>query len=130
MVNLFFSFHGRINRSKFWLGTISLFAVLATIILSLVLLDLKNESHDPSSAEIIVASFGGLIFLVTLYFHTCLGIKRFHDRNKSGLWILVQFVPAIGSLWYFVETGFLKGTEGVNQFGEDPLEASAVLARA
>ena len=130
MINLLFSYHGRINRAKFWLGTFSLLAVLAVIILIFVLLDLKNESHDPTTAEIIIASIGGLIFLVTLYCHTCLGIKRFYDRDKSGVWILVQFVPAIGSLWYFVETGFLKGTEGANQFGEDSLMSSPVLARA
>lgn len=130
MTNLLFSYQGRINRAKFWFGTVCLFAVLAAIILLVVLLDLKNESHDPTTAEVIVSIFGGLVFLVTLYCHTCLGIKRFHDRDKSGLWVLVQFVPAVGSLWYFIETGFLAGTEGANQFGEDPLQAHLTLNHA
>ena len=130
MTNLLFSYQGRINRAKFWFGTVCLFAVLAAIILLVVLLDLKNESHDPTTAEVIVIIFGGLVFLVTLYCHTCLAIKRFHDRDKSGLWVLVQFVPAIGSLWYFIETGFLTGTAGTNQFGEDPLQALPTLSPA
>jgi uncharacterized membrane protein YhaH (DUF805 family) len=49
------------------------------------------------------------------------GIKRYHDRNKSGFWVLIQFVPFIGAIWYFVETGFLTGTPGPNRFGPDPL---------
>ena len=130
MTSLLFSYQGRINRAKFWFGTVSLFAILAAIILLVVFLDLKNESHDPTTAEVVVSIFGGLVFLVSLYCHTCLGIKRFHDRDKSGLWVLVQFVPAVGSLWYFIETGFLEGTEGANQFGEDPLQAHLTLNHA
>ena len=47
--------------------------------------------------------------------------KRYHDRNKSGWWILIVFVPVIGAIWYFVECGFLRGTRGPNPYGPDPL---------
>ena len=49
--------------------------------------------------------------------------KRWHDRGKSAWWILVAFVPVIGSLWYLIECGFLKGTTGPNAYGSDPLTA-------
>jgi uncharacterized membrane protein YhaH (DUF805 family) len=49
------------------------------------------------------------------------GIKRFHARNKSGVWVLIIFVPVIGGLWYLIECGFLRGTPGPNNYGPDPL---------
>ena len=123
MANLFFSYQGRINRARFWLGTLSLFALIVAIILLVATLDSKSPNEDPSTLVIIFGFFGALVFITTLYCQVCLGIKRFHDRGKSGVWVLVQFIPVIGTLWYFVETGFLRGTAGPNQFGADPLEA-------
>ena len=72
-------------------------------------------------------------------------MKRLHDRNRSGWWIVPFFVLPIFSdriveplgdsifasttsaallilcIWGFVEMGFLRGTSGPNQFGPDPL---------
>jgi uncharacterized membrane protein YhaH (DUF805 family) len=49
-------------------------------------------------------------------------IKRWHDRDKSGWWILVHFIPILGTLWCLMECGFAKGTDGQNRFGPDPLQ--------
>ena len=52
-------------------------------------------------------------------------IRRLHDLDKSGWWILISFIPFvgwIGSIILFV--WFVgRGTEGPNRFGEDPLQA-------
>lgn len=78
------------------------------------------------------------------------GTKRLHDRAKSGAWMLVFIVPywgleiasdalgdnraiAIGlsiagwafGVWALVELGLLRGTDGPNQYGDDPLATSA-----
>jgi uncharacterized membrane protein YhaH (DUF805 family) len=44
-------------------------------------------------------------------------IKRFHDRDKTGWWVLIGLIPLIGPLWLLIELGFLKGTDGANRFG-------------
>ena len=44
-------------------------------------------------------------------------IKRFHDRDKSGWWVLIGLIPIIGAIWLLIELGFLKGTPGPNRFG-------------
>ena len=44
-------------------------------------------------------------------------IKRFHDRDKSGWWVLIGLIPIIGAIWLLIELGFLKGTDGPNRFG-------------
>jgi uncharacterized membrane protein YhaH (DUF805 family) len=46
-------------------------------------------------------------------------VKRWHDRNKSAWWLLINFVPIIGWLWVLIECGFLRGTEGPNRFGDE-----------
>ena len=48
-------------------------------------------------------------------------VKRWHDRGKSGWWMLIAFVPVIGPIWQWVETGFLRGTNGPNRYGPEPL---------
>jgi len=48
-------------------------------------------------------------------------VKRYHDRDKSGWWVLIIFLPVIGALWYLIECGFLRGTDGNNAYGPDPL---------
>jgi len=47
--------------------------------------------------------------------------KRWHDRNKSGWWSLILLIPIVGPIWMLVELGFLRGTEGTNNYGPDPI---------
>ena len=48
-------------------------------------------------------------------------VKRCHDRDRSGWFLLMYFLPVLGQIWLFVELGFLPGTSGPNRFGPDPL---------
>lgn len=103
------SFDGRINRSDFWLkGILPLFVVLLLI----------------TAIDSVIT--GGIIALlaqiVSIYPSVAIGVKRFHDRNKSGWWVLITLIPVIGGIWYLVECGILKGTEGANDFGPDTLQ--------
>ena len=65
-----------------------------------------------------------IIFLIAgicytwMAFVTC--IKRLHDRDNSGWWILLGFVPIVGMVWYIVVICCLPGTVGENRFGADP----------
>jgi uncharacterized membrane protein YhaH (DUF805 family) len=125
MTNLLFGFQGRTNRAKFWLVALAIFVVEA--ILFAMLGSNVAMSDDPQEAlarmgpvtSIVLVLFGILVTWISI----AVGIKRFHDRNKSGVWVLIIFVPVIGSLWYLIECGFLKGTTGPNNYGPDPLGA-------
>jgi uncharacterized membrane protein YhaH (DUF805 family) len=64
-----------------------------------------------------------IVFVIVLWITISIGVRRFHDRNKSGWWVLIALVPVIGGLWYLIECGFLKGTTGPNNYGPDPLSA-------
>lgn len=49
-------------------------------------------------------------------------IRRLHDIDRTGWWILLGFVPIVGTIVlivFFVQ----RGTTGANRFGPDPLAA-------
>ena len=48
------------------------------------------------------------------------GVRRFHDRGKSGWFMLIGLVPIIGAAWLLIELGFLRGQSGKNEYGNDP----------
>ncbi|SJZ30487.1 Uncharacterized membrane protein YhaH, DUF805 family [Enhydrobacter aerosaccus] len=128
MQSLLFSFDGRVNRATFWLTLISvdivvviLLGVLGIVGGASVMPDADGNLPPPSLG----VSIGALIlFILSTWIGLAMGVKRFHDRNKSGWWVLINLVPVIGGLWYLIECGFLKGTAGPNQYGPDPLAIS------
>ena len=60
-----------------------------------------------------------VIVLAAVWIGLAVGVKRYHDRGKSGWWVLIALVPVIGGLWYLIECGFLRGTIGPNAYGPD-----------
>jgi uncharacterized membrane protein YhaH (DUF805 family) len=83
---------------------------------------LENSPHNP---EIMILGFGSLLLWLVI---ACPVIRRLHDRGKSGWWYLgfigTAFIPylnVITSIWFLIETSFLRGTVGPNDYGPDPL---------
>ena len=122
-MNLFFPKSNRVSRKPFWMAQIAYLVILAVatgICASL------NQATEPGqfavsgSALVVCALVYGLSTVFVLASTVSVAVKRFHDRGKSGVWMLIMFVPVVGSLWYFVETGFLAGTPGPNRFGPSP----------
>lgn len=108
--HLLFQFDGRINRAKFWAG-------IGAIWVGYFVIGILFGAIDSSAVRGIL----GLAYLAFLWPSLAISIKRWHDRDKSGWWVLIAFIPFIGWLWALIETGFLEGTKGPNQYGPDPL---------
>lgn len=110
--DLFLTNSGRLDRQPWWIGTIVLFIVslIARFILLLIF------GHHSAIGHLLYA----LIDIPLLYASINIGIKRFHDRDKSGWWVLIVFIPIIGWIWYLIECGFLPGTDGPNRFDPNP----------
>lgn len=47
------------------------------------------------------------------------GVRRLHDTNRSGWWILISVLPLIGPIVMLVFT-VSGGTRGPNSYGPDP----------
>jgi uncharacterized membrane protein YhaH (DUF805 family) len=81
---------------------------------SVAFVDVLTGTYDP---ELGIGPFSGIFALISVIPTVIVYIKRFHDRDKSGWWVLIGLIPLIGAIWLLVELGFLKGTPGPNRFG-------------
>ena len=107
-----FSFEGRVTRLEYWMFYVPL-------IIGYIIVFIFAAVFGEEAATIILYLLG----LVYIWSVIAIQVKRWHDRDKSGWWILINIIPIIG-FWALIENGFLSGTEGKNRFGEDPLERS------
>jgi len=117
LLKLLFSFKGRISRSTFW---ITKFFVGLTFVAFLYFVDWCYKSTQ----EHVTTAGSFLEFILVVAFIWCYAIvyvKRWHDRNKSGAMFFIIFIPIAGQIWSLVELGLLPGTDGPNNYGEDPL---------
>ena len=160
-----FRFDGRINRAKLWLAGPVLLGLMMVVGAAIVaiqsLLGGPTSFHfgakdlfklvDPEAyrsltlADLprLLVKLLGTTLLMWVYFAA--SIKRLHDRDKSGWWMVAFFaVPGLYNqfadrlpdshadlplafaasalcLWGFVEMYCLKGSRKTNRFGADPL---------
>jgi uncharacterized membrane protein YhaH (DUF805 family) len=112
---LFISPRGRIPRSTYWAAKLGLLFALVVVFAISVAVEGTNSRGDPSGWLL-------LPFLLYLFAMFSVAIKRLHDQDMEAGWVLVCFVPYVGELFSFIWLGCLKGTEGSNDFGPDPLE--------
>jgi uncharacterized membrane protein YhaH (DUF805 family) len=110
-MNELVSTEGRISRSTFW-KFFAIFYIAAAIV--------GFISKNSGSAA--VRGVLGLLMLPLMVVAIMVQIRRWHDRDKSGWWVLINLVPCIGFVWVLVELGCLPGTTGENRFGPDPLQ--------
>ena len=100
---------GRIDRRTWWLWGVA--APLGLALYFTVLLRVVGMS--PRATEVAVN-------LALLWPALAVSVKRWHDRGKSGWWVLVALVPLAGWLWVLIENGLLRGDAGPNRFGDAP----------
>jgi uncharacterized membrane protein YhaH (DUF805 family) len=105
---ILFGLRGRIARKTWWLWGV--LALLGAAIGGTLLLGIAGVPVETASLA---------MNLLVLWPAIATSVKRWHDRDKSGWWVLVNFIPVLGLLWVLVENGMLRGTVGPNRFGED-----------
>jgi uncharacterized membrane protein YhaH (DUF805 family) len=86
----YFSPSGRISRSQYWLKFVLPYLAI-TVILQIAAL----ISGPGSPASAIVTTILCVFWLAALWPSIAVLVKRIHDRNKSGWFILFLFVPAV-----------------------------------
>jgi uncharacterized membrane protein YhaH (DUF805 family) len=114
---ILFSFSGRISRETYWWASVGIAAgaVAWAILVALIGAGFRNGDPTADTFPLILLA---PIYLWILWCSLAVSVKRWHDRGKSGLWTFIQLIPYIGPLWALIELGFLKGTEGPNEFGD------------
>jgi uncharacterized membrane protein YhaH (DUF805 family) len=112
-------FQGRIGRAAFWIGNgIALVLACGLILIGLAIDSAHGGGRSPTL-------FGNLWISATFLFYSWMSvvlcIKRFHDHDSSAWWCLILLVPAIGFLFFVIELGMVRGTQGSNTYGPDTL---------
>lgn len=110
IIELLFSVEGRISRSAWWKGTLSVYALTgfaAFIIIRLL------------SQPVIYWVF---VFPVAFWMFLALAIKRWADINRPARWAILNFIPGV-ALVAFIVNGFVRGDDGVNSYGPDPIKS-------
>jgi len=153
---LLFSFNGRINRAKYWLAVL-IYMVVWTAFIAAIFMWLGGLNPDNlfsfAGTGLLIWLIGFILLVALTWSGLAVGIKRLHDRDKSGWWILLFWLgpsvlggwqtvtPDLGggiifslaataiAIWAFVELGCLAGTPGPNQYGPDPLGHPAYAPR-
>ena len=103
----YFNFKDRASRSEYWYFQILVFPIA-----------LWNQF--PSNEDS-VFFFQIILLFVVLIPAFSSGVRRLHDRDKSGWWILINFIPFVGWIILLIMLAE-KGTEGPNRFGPYPLK--------
>ncbi|WP_299688528.1 DUF805 domain-containing protein [uncultured Vibrio sp.] len=138
MKDLLLSFKGRIGRKTYWMWNIFYYIAITGFASGISVL-------FPAYSYILLPIFLLLLVIPDL----AVTAKRWHDRNKSNYWLLLNIPLVFGrlaspmtatttepvssthmvatvaalvcGLWILIECGLMKGTEGRNDYGEDPV---------
>ena len=109
-------FSGRSSRKEFWY--FSLISFLIAIVL--VVADVMAGTFD---AETGIGLLGGIYAIAVLIPIIAVSVRRLHDTDRSGWWLLIAFIPLIGAIVIIVFWA-QDSQPGENQYGSNPKDAA------
>lgn len=96
------NFSGSASRKEYWLST------LANVLVALIVIFLPAGlamlfPHVSNEEGLGVMAVSGILYAAVLFIPgLALAMRRLHDSGRSGAWYLINFVPYIGGIWFFV----------------------------
>ncbi|WP_407320240.1 DUF805 domain-containing protein [Isoptericola halotolerans] len=125
------NFTGRARRSEFWWWYLFAFLVMfaAGIVFSVVV-GIMTAIDVQALTTVVGIVLGLALLAIWVYVFIGIlsaGVRRLHDQDKSGLFLLLAFVPFVGGILVLVFCA-LEGTQGPNQYGPDPKAAPSTPA--
>jgi|SRR5690554_1828813 len=110
-------FSGRARRKEYW------FFALFNIIISFVL-GFIDGFVGTFSVDAGIGVLGGIYTLAILLPSIAVSVRRLHDTDRSGWWLLISLVPIIGVIVLLVFM-IQDSKPGENRYGAYPKEAGA-----
>ncbi|MCB1744209.1 MAG: DUF805 domain-containing protein [Gammaproteobacteria bacterium] len=98
-------FGGRARRKEYWM--FFLFNIIVTLVLAVI---------DGVLGTMVLAMLYSLAVLIP---GLAVTIRRLHDTGRSGWWVLIALIPAVGGIILLIFM-LLDGTPGPNKFGPSP----------
>ena len=121
----YFQFSGRSRRKEYWMFALLfwiLFVIAGIIDTMLGFGAVETGTAAASYSYDWKVENGPVMIAVSLLFffpHLAVSVRRLHDTNRTGWWLLILLVPLVGLVVMFVFL-CLDGTIGPNRFGADP----------
>jgi uncharacterized membrane protein YhaH (DUF805 family) len=106
-------FNGRSRRKEYWLFTLYNIVIFMVLYLAGLVLLLR------SSIYVVFFGLAFLYWLAVLVPGLAVCVRRLHDIDKSGWFILISLIPAVGGIILIVLL-CLDGTPGGNTYGPSP----------
>lgn len=114
---LFFTSKGRLNRKSYIYRSLFLSLVLCVV---QGVLTFATNTIDALELLFAVVAFGFSLF--SFVSNIMMDVRRLHDLDLSGWWMLLMLVPLV-NIFFALYMLFFKGTDGPNQYGDDPLQS-------
>ena len=110
-------FHGRARRAEYWYFV--LFNLIVLIVLELIDALLGTYSFVQG-----VGLLSGIYSLAVIIPSLAVTVRRLHDIDRTGWWILINLIPLVGTIVLLV-FAVTDGTPGSNRYGANPKEVAA-----
>lgn len=108
------NFEGRARRKEYWMFMLAQFILfLALFIVSAIFYAISSTLGG------LIYGIIGLLSLALVIPGLAVTVRRLHDTNKSGWFILVSLIPFVGGI-YLLYLEILEGDKEPNQYGPDP----------
>ena len=110
-------FSGRARRKEYWY--FFLFNIIILLVLSFI-----DGMTGTFIYEAGLGLLGGIYALAVLIPGIAVAVRRLHDTDRSGWWLLIGLIPILGTIALLVFM-LQDGKPGENQYGANPKEAMA-----
>ena len=124
-------FRGRARRAEYWMFNLVLLVAMAVCqVLDWWLFGVSlNPFTVPASGSLFAVQIGWvglLLTLVTLVPSCAVQVRRLHDTDRSGWWMLLVLLPVVGwvVLWAL---SALEGERHANRYGPDPKRVAQLV---
>jgi uncharacterized membrane protein YhaH (DUF805 family) len=109
-------FGGRARRKEYWYFI--LFYLIITIVLAVIDGMIGTYNYKDN-----LGLLSGIYLFAFLIPYIAVSVRRLHDIDRSGWWLLLGLIPVANIvILFFMCT---DGTPGANQYGANPKEAAA-----
>ncbi|MFJ6057390.1 MULTISPECIES: DUF805 domain-containing protein [Burkholderia] len=115
-LNQYAKFDGRARRAEYW------YFALLTGIVSIVCQVVAAAAEDPSAIAMLLMVVVALASLALVLPSLAVTVRRLHDTDRSGWFVLITLIPLVGAIVLLVWM-CARGTEGPNRYGPDPIPA-------
>lgn len=112
MIGQCLDFKGRTARNEYWWAVLGIFIVDFAVTLVLEILGVVKFLHP------ITSLLSSLLSLAIVFLGVSMTIRRLHDTNKAGWWLLLDLtgIGSIVNLIFCVQ----EGQQEENQYGPVP----------